>query len=142
MSRKELVYNVFMSIHYGKHSLRYLGPVLWAKLPSRIRTLHSLAGFKRAVRGLDLEMLMGDGGCVDCLVCSAWFLDMVFCFCFCFCFSLFFFVFFVFVFVFLYLFFFFVFFLLFFCCFFLLDSDFLPSFRERFTYFTCKLFLY
>ena len=68
---KEFAIPRFNSIHYGKHSLRYLGPVLWAKLPSRIRTLHSLAGFKRAVRGLDLEMLMGDGGCVDCLVCSA-----------------------------------------------------------------------
>ena len=66
-----LLVSRFNSIHYGKHSLRYLGPVLWAKLPSRIRILHSLAGFKRAVRGLDLEMLMDDGGCVDCLVCSA-----------------------------------------------------------------------
>ena len=44
---------------YSEHTIHYL----W--------TLHSLAGFKRAVRGLDLEMLMGDGGCVDCLVCSA-----------------------------------------------------------------------
>ena len=58
------------SIHYGKHSLRYLGPVLWAKLPSRVRTLHSLEGFKRAVRRLDLEMLMDDSGCL-CMACNA-----------------------------------------------------------------------
>ena len=64
-STNHIVYNLrvkestiprFDSIHYGKYSLRYLGPVLWAKLPSRVRTLRSLAGFKRAVRGLDLEM--------------------------------------------------------------------------------------
>ena len=67
---KEFTIPRFNSIHYGKHSLRYLGPVLWAKLPSRVRTLHSLAGFKRAVRGLDLEMLMDDSDCV-CMVCNA-----------------------------------------------------------------------
>ena len=67
---KEFTIPRFNSIHYGKHSLRYLGPVLWAKLPSRVRTLHSLAAFKRAVRGLDLEMLMDDSGCV-CMVCNA-----------------------------------------------------------------------
>ena len=53
----------------------WYGPVLWAKLPSRVRTLHSLEGFKRAVRGLDLEMLMDDSGCV-CMACNAWFLVM------------------------------------------------------------------
>lgn len=68
---KEFTIPRFNSINYGRHSLRYLGPVLWAKLPSRIRTLNSLAGFKRAVRGMDLKMLMDDGGCVGCLVCSA-----------------------------------------------------------------------
>ena len=67
---KEFTIPRFNSIHYGKHSLRYLGPVLWAKLPSRVRTLHSLASFKRAVRGLDLEMLMDDSGFV-CMVCNA-----------------------------------------------------------------------
>ena len=61
---KEFTIPRFNSIHYGKHSLRYLGPMLWAKLPSRVRTLQSLADFKRAVRGLDLEMLMDDSGCV------------------------------------------------------------------------------
>ena len=60
----------FNSIHYGEHSLRYLGPVLWAKLPSLVRTLHPLAGFKRAVRGLDLEIVMDESGCV-CMVCNA-----------------------------------------------------------------------
>ena len=67
---KEFTIPRFNSIHYDKHSLRYLGPVLWAKLPSRVRTLHSLAGFKRTVGGLDLEMLMDDSGCV-CMVCNA-----------------------------------------------------------------------
>ena len=63
---KEFTIPRFNSIHYGKH----LGPVLWAKLPFRVRNVYSLAGFKRAVRGLDLEMLMDDSGCV-CMVCNA-----------------------------------------------------------------------
>ena len=67
---KEFAIPRFNSIHYDKHSLRYLEPVLWAKLPPRVRTLHSLAGFKRAVRGLDLEMLMDDSSRV-CMVCNA-----------------------------------------------------------------------
>ena len=67
---KEFTIPRFNSIHYGKHSLRYLGPVLWAKLPSHVRSLYSSAGFKRAVGGLDLEMLMDDSGCA-CLVCNA-----------------------------------------------------------------------
>ena len=67
---KEFTIPRFNSIHYGKHSLRYLGPVLWAKLRSHVRSLYSLAGFKRAVGGLDLEMLMDDSGCA-CLVCDA-----------------------------------------------------------------------
>jgi len=53
---KEFTIPRFNSIHYGKHSLRYLGPVLWTKLPSRVKSLHSQAGFKRAVGGLDLEI--------------------------------------------------------------------------------------
>ena len=32
----------FNTVTYGKHSLRYLGPVLWATLPAKIRTSNSL----------------------------------------------------------------------------------------------------
>ena len=54
--------------HY--QNIKLLGVNIDSQLPSRVRTLHSLAGFKRAVRGLDLEMLMDDSGCV-CMVCNA-----------------------------------------------------------------------
>lgn len=68
---KEFTFPRFNTINYGRHSLKYLGPVLWAKLPYRIRTLNSLVDFKRAVRGMDLKMLRDDSGCVGCLVSSA-----------------------------------------------------------------------
>ena len=60
----------FNSITYGKHSLRYLGPVLWAKIPSNIRQSLTLKVFKKAVRGLDLGALVDGEGCEGCSVCS------------------------------------------------------------------------
>ena len=53
----------FNSITYGKYSLRYLGPVLWAKIPSNIRQSLTLKVFKKTVRGLDLGALVDGEGC-------------------------------------------------------------------------------
>ena len=60
----------FNSITYGKHSLRYLGSVLWAKIPSYIRQSLTLKVFKKAVWGLDLGALVDCEGCEGCSVCS------------------------------------------------------------------------
>ena len=67
---KEFSIPRFNSITYGKHSLRYLGPVLWAKIPSNIRQSLTLKVFKKAVRGLDLGALVDGEGCEGCSVCS------------------------------------------------------------------------
>ena len=67
---KEFSIPRFNSITYGKHSLRYLGPVLWAKIPSNIRQSLTLKVFKKAVRGLDLGALVNGEGCEGCSVCS------------------------------------------------------------------------
>ena len=71
-SRNSTVYNLrvkefciprFNTVNYGKHSLRYFGPLLWSKLPANIRTIQSLKLFKREIRNLDLETLMASDDC-------------------------------------------------------------------------------
>ena len=47
----------FLSVTYGKHSLRYLGPKLWNDLTPRIRNLPSLKQFKSVIRNQDLTAL-------------------------------------------------------------------------------------
>ena len=39
---------------YGKHSLRYIGPVMWSKLSAEIRNKPSLNAFKVAIRKMDV----------------------------------------------------------------------------------------
>ena len=39
---------------YGKHSVRYLGPVLWSKIDRKFRELKMLYEFKRKIRMADL----------------------------------------------------------------------------------------
>ena len=38
----------FWTVAYGKHSLTYLGPVIWSKLDKSIRSSESLDTFKSA----------------------------------------------------------------------------------------------
>ena len=40
----------FRTVAYGKHSLTYLGPVIWAKLDRSIRSSESLGIFKKCRR--------------------------------------------------------------------------------------------
>jgi hypothetical protein len=78
-SRNSTVYNLRVkefciprvnTVNYGKHSLRYFGPLLWSNLPANIRTIQSLKLFKREIRKLDLETLMASDDCRNCSVCS------------------------------------------------------------------------
>ena len=39
---------------YGKHSVRYLGSVLWSKIDRKLRELKTLYGFKRKIMMADL----------------------------------------------------------------------------------------
>ena len=39
---------------YGKHSVRYLGPVLWSKIDRKFRELKTVDQFKRVIRKIDL----------------------------------------------------------------------------------------
>ena len=55
--KREFVQPRFLSVTYGKHSLRYLGPKLWNNLTSRIRNQPSLKQFESFIRNQDLTAL-------------------------------------------------------------------------------------
>ena len=59
----------FETIHYGKHSVRYLGPFLWSKLTENQRDLASLRVFINKIRKLSLdEIVINNSNC--CNLCS------------------------------------------------------------------------
>ena len=43
----------YETVTYGKHSIRYLGPRLWTKLPKSIRDVKTLMSFKGKIRQLN-----------------------------------------------------------------------------------------
>ena len=57
----------YNSVTYGRHSLRHLGPKLWAKLSSDDRSAKTLNEFKRRIRGKDLAELI-ESGCKGCIL--------------------------------------------------------------------------
>ena len=56
-------------ITHGKHSIRYLGPRLWSKIPSKDRSAASLKQFKTRIRNLDLSNILD--GCSGCYLCNS-----------------------------------------------------------------------
>ena len=51
----------YETVTYGKHSIRYLGPKLWTKLPKNIRDVTTLTSFKSKIRQLNISELLDDG---------------------------------------------------------------------------------
>ena len=60
----------FNTVSFGKHSLRYLGPILWSKLDKNDKTCKSLSDFRNRMRNKDLTSLIDDG-CKGCLLCDS-----------------------------------------------------------------------
>ena len=60
----------YETVTYGKHSIRYLGPKLWTKLPKNIRDVTTLTSFKSKIRQLNISELLDDG-CAGCSLCSS-----------------------------------------------------------------------
>ena len=59
----------YETVTYGKHSIRYLGPRLWTKLPMQsIRDVTTLMSLKGKIRRLNTSELLDDG----CAGCSLW----------------------------------------------------------------------
>lgn len=60
----------YETVTYGKHSIRYLGPRLWTKLPKSIRDVTTLMSFKGKIHKLNISELLDDG-CAGCSLCSS-----------------------------------------------------------------------
>ena len=60
----------FSTIRYGKHSLRYQGPLMWSKLSAHLRELPTLELFRTNIRKIDLASQMQNNiNC--CNLCSS-----------------------------------------------------------------------
>ena len=69
LRQKDFYQPSFNTVTHGKHSIRYLGPRLWSKLPSKDRSAASLKQFKTRVRSLDLSNILD--GCSSCYLCNS-----------------------------------------------------------------------
>ena len=59
----------FNTICYGKHSIRYQGPLIWSKLDRKTRELPSLHSFKANIHKIDLaSQLDNNSNC--CNLCN------------------------------------------------------------------------
>ena len=58
------------TVTYGQHSLRYLGPKLWTKLPKNITSAKTSNNFKSTISKFDVSSLQDDG-CTRCSCCSS-----------------------------------------------------------------------
>ena len=59
----------FRTVAFGKHSLTYLGPVIWSKLGISIRSSESLDIFKKRIKLVNFTSLL-DNACKDCFLCN------------------------------------------------------------------------
>ena len=59
----------FNTTTHGKHSIRYTGPKLWNLIPKYIRDLPALSVFRQRIRKLDLNSVLADAYCSDCILC-------------------------------------------------------------------------
>ena len=66
---KDFYHPSFNTVTHGKHSMRYLGPRLWSKIPSKDRSAASLKQFKTQIRSLDLSNILD--GCSGCYLCNS-----------------------------------------------------------------------
>ena len=60
----------FKTVTYGKHRLRYLGPLLWSKLDKKVRNPEFLKAFTAKIRKLNIVGMMEDN-CKNCTQCSS-----------------------------------------------------------------------
>ena len=65
-----LSFTRFNTVSFGKHSLRYLGPILWSKLDKNDKTCKSLSEFRNRMRDKDLTSVIDDG-CKGCPLCNS-----------------------------------------------------------------------
>lgn len=61
----------FNTVTYGKHSLRYIGTLLWNRLSINIKTSPSLQSFKKQICLTNLSSQL-EYDCENCVLCSTW----------------------------------------------------------------------
>ena len=69
LRQKDFYQPSFNTVTHGKHLIRYLGPKLWSKIPSKDRSAASLKQFKTRIRSLDLSNILD--GCSGCYLCNS-----------------------------------------------------------------------
>ena len=60
----------FKTVSYEKHSLRFLGPRLWAKVCKEERNIDTLAAFRKMIRKEDVTSIV-EGCGTECRLCLA-----------------------------------------------------------------------
>ena len=58
----------YNTVTYGKHSIGFLGPSLWAKLTNKERNIKTLSSFKNMIRKKDISAVV-EGCGRDCYLC-------------------------------------------------------------------------
>ena len=48
----------FETVRFGRNSIKYMGPLIWSKLPRHLRMIETLNSFKRNIRKVDLSTLV------------------------------------------------------------------------------------
>ena len=71
LRNSEFVIPRFHTVTYGKHSIKYLGPTLWRRLPLGTRSASTLSQFKKLVRLMDLSNLISNECGPDSFLCSS-----------------------------------------------------------------------
>ena len=61
----------FNTISYGKHLIRYFGPLLWSKLPKDVKDAGNLNTFKYKIKTRNLEGLVENSNCQNCHLCNS-----------------------------------------------------------------------
>ena len=69
LRQKDFYQPSFNTVTQGKHSIRYLGPRLWSKIPSKDRSAATLKQFKTRTRSLHLSNIVD--GCSGCYLCNS-----------------------------------------------------------------------
>ena len=59
----------YNTVKYGRHSIRYLGPLLWSKLASSERNAQTLKDFKRMINCRNISTL-DNSSCASCYLCN------------------------------------------------------------------------
>ena len=48
----------FQTVRFGRTTIKYMGPLIWSKLPRHLRMIETLNSFKRNIRKVNLVTLV------------------------------------------------------------------------------------